>query len=156
MHFECEIQARIRDINLGGHVDNVEALRVVDEARLLFFGVRPQHGMPGIPGVLSDLPERVGPLVGSLRAEYRSEMRFAPHQPFRLRLWVGHLGGSSFTVQTELFTVGAGGGETPAMVAESAVILWDFATDQAWTIAGPTRERLAEHLGTPVELRPRP
>ena len=31
--FECEIQARLRDINLGGHVDNVEAIRILDEAR---------------------------------------------------------------------------------------------------------------------------
>ena len=32
--FECEIQARLRDINLGGHVDNVEAIRVLDEAQI--------------------------------------------------------------------------------------------------------------------------
>ena len=31
--YECEIQARLRDVNLGGHVDNVEAMRIVDEAR---------------------------------------------------------------------------------------------------------------------------
>ena len=31
--FECEVPARLRDINLAGHVDNVEAMRVLDEAR---------------------------------------------------------------------------------------------------------------------------
>ena len=31
--FTTEIQARYRDINLAGHVDNVEAVRVLDEAR---------------------------------------------------------------------------------------------------------------------------
>ena len=35
--FDCEIQTRFRDVNLGGHVDNVEAIRIIDEARILFF-----------------------------------------------------------------------------------------------------------------------
>ena len=156
MKFECEVQARVRDINLGGHVDSVEALRVIDEGRMLFFGIRPQHGMPGLPGVLVDLPDGVGPLVGGHRAEYRTEMRFAPHQPFRLRLWLGHLGGSSFTVQTELFTAGAGAGEHPAVVAESAVILWDFGADAAWQIEGRVREQLSSYVEDPLPLRDRP
>ena len=33
--FTTEIQARYRDINLAGHVDNVEAVRVLDEADLV-------------------------------------------------------------------------------------------------------------------------
>ena len=61
--FECEIQARLRDVNLGGHVDNVEALRVLDEARLLFFRWAPLAGDER-PGLFREVPSGIVELVG--------------------------------------------------------------------------------------------
>ena len=79
--FTTEIQARYRDINLAGHVDNVEAVRVLDEARYEFlrFAVPSRafppvrtgllHGTdPGVsePGRLAD--DRVPPSETAVRA----------------------------------------------------------------------------------------
>lgn len=114
--FECEIQARLRDVNLGGHVDNVEAIRVLDEARLLF-------------------------------------LRFVPFQPFLVRLWVSHVGRSSFSVASELRVEV---GHDPALVAETTMVLWDGAAGRAWAIDGAVRQDLTSYAGAPAALRARP
>lgn len=82
-------------------------------------------------------------------------MRFAPHQPFRVRLWVGHVGGS-FTVQSELYVTAQGEGGGPAVVAESSVVLWDTVTNRPWPIDEAVRETLNSYRGPVVSLRPRP
>lgn len=150
--FECEIQARLRDVNLGGHVDNVEALRVLDEARLLFLRYAPVPGSD-LPGVFGSLPGQVAELMGSQRVDYRAEMRFVAYQPFLVRIWVSHLGRSSFAVSYELRVHPD---EPPAIVAESSMVLWDTAAGAAWPISDAIRERLASYSGEPVALRERP
>ena len=70
---EVEIQARLRDINTGGHVDNIEAMRVLDEARIRFFGLGAMAAQAGIemePGVLDAAPAHVTNLVGGQRVDH--------------------------------------------------------------------------------------
>lgn len=153
--FECEIQARLRDVNLGGHVDNVEALRVLDEARLLFFRHAPLVGGSGSdrPGLFRELPAGIVELVGSQRIDYHAEMRFVAFQPFLVRMWVGHVGRSSMAVSYELRVAP---GQPPAIVAESSVVFWDPAAGSSWAISDEVRATLASYAGEPVELRERP
>lgn len=151
--FECEIQARLRDVNLGGHVDNVEALRVLDEARLLFFRHAPLAGGEGRPGLFRDVPSGIVELVGSQRIDYNAEMRFVAYQPFLVRIWVGHVGRSSFSVSYELRVVTEG---APAIVAESSVVFWEPAAGRSWAMSDAVRDTLLAHAGEPVELRERP
>lgn len=149
--FECQIQARLRDINLGGHVDNVEAIRILDEARLLFHRhaeLDPPTGPR--PGLLGGLPDGVAELVGSQRVDYHAEMRFVAFQPFLLRLWVQRVGGSSFTVATEMRVAAD---HEPALVAATTVVLWDHATQASWPMTDPVRAALARYQGAPVSLR---
>ncbi len=150
--FECEIQARLRDVNLGGHVDNVEALRVLDEARLLFFRYAPLPGSDR-PGLFRDVPEGVVELVGSQRIDYRAEMRFVAYQPFVVRMWVAHIGGSSFSVDYELVV---DRDQPPAIAAESTVVFWNTAAGSSWAISDEVRATLRAYSGAPVALRERP
>ena len=151
--FDCEIQARYRDVNLGGHVDNVEAIRVIDEARIQFlrFARLPAEDADGTaPGLLADLPSGVVELVGSQRVDYHAEMRFAPFQPFLVRIWVSRIGRSSFSVATE---VRVEPGHEPAVVAETALVLWDHNTQSSWQHSDAVRRSLQRYLGEPVALR---
>jgi acyl-CoA thioester hydrolase len=151
--FECEIQVRLRDVNLGGHVDSVEAIRVVDEARLLFLRYA-DLDVPGPrDGVLAAIPDDVSELVGSQRVDYHSEMRFVPFQPFLMRLWVAHIGRSSFTVATELRVAAD---HPPALVAETTVVCWDHAAQASWPIDDAVRAGLERYAGPPAALRDRP
>lgn len=151
MAFDIEIQARMRDINLAGHVDNVEAIRIIDEARLLF--LRAGDPSRGIAPVLAALPDGVSELVGSQRVDYRDEMRFVAFQPFLVRLWTGHVGRSSFTVEYELRIAA---GHPPAIVGETACVFWDSATQASWPLSDEVRAALEAHLAEPVALRGRP
>jgi len=151
--FDCEIQARYRDVNLGGHVDNVEAIRLIDEARIQFLRFAPLPGAEregGAPGLLGDLPSGVVELVGSQRVDYHSEMRFAPFQPFLVRIWVTRVGGSSFSVATE---VRVEPGHEPALVAETALVLWDQGSQSSWPMTDDVRRSLGRYLGETVPLR---
>jgi acyl-CoA thioester hydrolase len=150
-HFDCEIQARLRDVNLGGHVDNVEAIRVVDEARVLFLRYATLGEHAG--GALRDVPDHVSELVGSQRVDYHSEMRFVAYQPFLIRLWVSHVGRSSFTVSAELRVEA---GHPPALSSETSLVLWDRRTAAPWPASDDVRRALQEHVGPPVALRARP
>ncbi|QSR28691.1 hypothetical protein CFH99_24015 [Nocardioides aromaticivorans] len=153
--FECEIQARLRDVNLGGHVDNVEALRVLDEARLLFFRHAPLAGGSAgdRPGLFREVPSGIVELVGSQRIDYHAEMRFVAFQPFVVRMWVGHVGRSSMSVSYELRIAPD---QPPAIVAESSVVFWDPAAGSSWAISDEVRATLASYTGAPVALRERP
>lgn len=149
--FECEIQARLRDINLGGHVDNVEAIRILDEARILFHhhaDLAPPAGERA--GLLGALPDGVAELTGSQRVDYHAEMRFVPFQPFLLRLWIQRVGRSSFTLATELRVAA---GHEPALVAATTLVLWDHATQASWPMSDEVRAALLRYAGEPVVLR---
>lgn len=143
--FDCEIQARLRDINLGGHVDNVEAVRIIDEARIMF--LRYAHG-----GVLSAVPAGVSELMGAQRVDYHAEMRFTPFRPFLVRLWVSHVGRSSFSVCTEMRVAPD---HAPALVADSTLVLWEQAAAASWPVTDEVRDDLERYLGPPVALRER-
>ncbi|MDQ6526158.1 thioesterase family protein [Nocardioides sp. LHD-245] len=151
--FDCEIQARMRDINLGGHVDSVEALRVLDEARLLFFRHARLSAGDERRGLLRDLPSGVTELVGAQRVDYHAEMRFVAFQPFLVRTWVSHIGRSSFSVSLELRVAPD---HAPAIVAETSTVFWDTATGAAWPVSDAVRATLASYAGPPVTLRERP
>ncbi|MAY97460.1 MAG: hypothetical protein CMH84_13140 [Nocardioides sp.] len=148
--FECEIQARLRDVNLGGHVDNVEAIRILDEARILFLRFADLGTGAGRPGLLGGVPDGVAELVGSQRVDYHAEMRFAAFQSFRLRLWVPRVGRSSFTVASQL-RVEEGG--APAIVAETTCVLWDHHGQGSWAMDDAVRTTLERYAGEPVGLR---
>ncbi|MCZ4499961.1 MAG: hypothetical protein JWQ74_2516 [Marmoricola sp.] len=148
--FNCEIQARLRDINLGGHVDNVEAIRVIEEARIRFFGLtRDGEG----DALLAASPTGVTNLVASNRVDYREEMRFQSFQSFLVTMWIGHIGRSSFTVQAEVRLAGP---EHPAaVVAEASVVMWSKAEARSWELSPEVRASLERYVGTPVALRER-
>lgn len=149
--FTTEIQARYRDINLAGHVDNVEAVRVLDEARYEFLRFARLPGLPdGATGLLHGADAGVAELVASQTIEYHSEMRFVPYQPFLASLWVSRIGRSSFTVAAEL-RVEAGGG--PAAVWECVNVLWDHRAQAAWSISDAVRADLEQYAGDPVAFR---
>ncbi len=149
--FTTQIQARFRDINLAGHVDNVEAVRVLDESRYEFLRFAPLAGLPeGATGLLHALPDGVSELVASQAIEYRAEMRFVPYQPFLATLWVSRIGRSSFTVAAELRVEDGG---SPAAVWECVNVLWDHQAQASWNIDARMGADLARYLGDPVSLR---
>ncbi|MET3962622.1 acyl-CoA thioester hydrolase [Marmoricola sp. OAE513] len=148
--FDCEIQARFRDINVGGHVDNVEAVRVIDEARIQFFMFAEVHGEGSAPGLLHRKPAGIVDLMGAQRVDYHAEMRFVPFAPFLVRMWICHVGRTSFTVATEMRVAAD---HPPALVAQSTFVFWDRSTGASWPINDEVRADLEAFIGPEVGLR---
>lgn len=148
--YDCEIQVRLRDLNVGGHVDNVEVARVISEARVLFLRYADLGSEKA--GLFTELPSGVAELVASQTVEYRTEMFFAPFQPYLARLWVSKIGRTSFTLATELRTSPDG---PPTAVAETVQVMRDLNAGAAWPIGGATLATAQRFLGEPVALRPR-
>src|SRR3546814_4169357 len=92
--YDCEIQVRLRDLNVGGHVDNVEIARVISEARTLFLRFA-DIGTGERTGLLGVMPVGVVELVVSQCVEYRAEMYFSPFEPYLARMWVSRIGTTS-------------------------------------------------------------
>lgn len=145
--YECEIQVRLRDLNVGGHVDNVEVARVISEARILF--VRFADLGDGPTGLFGAMPAGIGELVAAQAVEYRSEMFFSPFEPYLVRMWVSGIGGTSFRLSTEIRTNPDG---PPAAVAETVQVLRDR-DGKGWPIDEQGRAMLTRFLGDPVPMR---
>ena len=149
--FECEIQPRFRDLNIGNHVDSVEAIRLVDEARIQFFMFTPLGPATAYrQGLLTDVPQGVADLVVAQRIEYRGEMRFVPFRPFHVRIWVSHVGRTSFRVASELRVEQTG---APTVVAESTVALHDRSTGRGWPMTDEVLAMLERYRGAAPQFR---
>ncbi len=149
--FECEIQPRFRDLNIGNHVDSVEAIRLVDEARIQFFMFTPIGSETAYRrGLLTRVPQGVADLMAAQRIEYRGEMRFVPFRPFLVRIWVSHVGRTSFKVASELRVEPDG---VPTVVLESTIALHDRSTGGGWVITDDARELLERYRGDAPAFR---
>lgn len=151
--FRCQISVRVRDLNIAAHVDNVEVLRIVDEARQRFLGSEAIDRTRG--ALVPLLPADVVTLVASQHVQYRAELPYSS-EPFRLFLWIGYVGSSSFTVQTELRRPETADDAPADSVAETVVVLADTGTGRPWVFDDRVRSWLLARVDTPVELRPRP
>lgn len=151
--YTSEIRARYRDMNLSGHVDNVEALRVLDEARLELFHYAPLPGLPeGAVGLLHGVDAGVSELVATQTVSYHAEMRFVPYQPFHATLWLSRIGTSSLTVAGEL-RLGGEPDAPPAVVWECVNVLWNHPAQASWPISDAVRARMERYLGEPAAVR---
>ncbi|MBK9475541.1 MAG: hypothetical protein IPL94_04675 [Tetrasphaera sp.] len=149
--YETDLQMRLRDLNTAHHVDNLEVMRVADEARILFLGGA--EGVRDEPlGVLKNMPSEVMILVAAQHAEFRAQIRWQPGASYRVRSWVGHVGTSSFTVESEIRTERS----EPDAVIEATVVLLDQRTGRPWPFSGAVRRELERHRESPLTLRPRP
>lgn len=148
--FENEFQMRLRDLNTANHVDNLEIMRVADEARALFLGgVEGERGA-GF-GVLAAMPPTVVVLAAAQHAEFRAEIHWQPGASYRVRSWVGHIGSTSFTVDSEIYTVRP----DPDAVMEATMVLVDSETSRPWVLDDTVRAALTAHMAPRLTLRPR-
>ncbi|TIC81735.1 thioesterase family protein [Nocardioides sp. GY 10127] len=152
--FECEIAARVRDVNLEGHADNVELVRVLDEARFRFLRFAPLVSADGVPftGVMAAAPGHVTELVAAHHVEYRAEVPLDPNRPYLVSLRVSRVGGSSLDVGLELRLAPDA---DPCVLAETTVVLLDTTTGRPWAMDDDLRAVLSAYAGTPVPLRGR-
>jgi acyl-CoA thioester hydrolase len=140
--FCVDVPLRWSDMDAYGHVNNVQFLRLLEDARVIGF-----EGWFGQDrSVLAE-----GILVARHEIEYLAPLLFRV-PPIVVEMWATRIGGAGFDLAYEVRD-GHGPGDTVYARAETTLVLYDFATSKPRRMDPPLREVLSAHSGEPVPFR---
>jgi acyl-CoA thioester hydrolase len=157
---EVTVQLRWSDMDAYAHVNNVEMLRLLEEARIEAFWRHPPTS-DGVP-VESAWPTAVldaGPgadlstLVARQEIEYLRPLGYR-RTPVVVEMWIGHLGSASLDVCYEVRDAPSTGGGVVYARAMTTLVLVDAAGSP--TRIGPVERAAWEpYVEEPITLRRR-
>lgn len=136
------VPLRWSDMDAYGHVNNVQYLRLLEDARVIGF----REWFPGRPTMLDE-----GIVVSRHAIEYRAPLTYRP-QPVEVDMWVTRVHGAGFDLG---YTVRdpEDVGDAVYAVAETGLVLYDFASGRPRRLATEERDQLRTHAGEPVAFR---
>ncbi|KQY44513.1 thioesterase family protein [Cellulomonas sp. Root137] len=159
---EVPVQLRWSDMDAYQHVNNVEMLRLLEEARIEAFWSHPVA--PDGSRVESAWPTAVldaGPgaelstLVARQEIEYLKPLGYR-RTPVIVEMWLGHLGGASLDVCYEVRDAGDVGPERVTYArAVTTLVLVDAATGAPRRIGPEQRAAWSAYVEEPVTIRRR-
>jgi acyl-CoA thioester hydrolase len=138
---------RWSDMDAYGHVNNVQFLRLIEDARVVAFAATGSDE----GGSLVD----TGLLVARSEIEYLHPLVYRV-APVAIDLWVTDVAGASFEMGYEVLD--EGGGDEPAVVyarAETTMVIYDLVRHRPRRLAPEERQRLDAWLDGPVPWRHR-
>ncbi|MEJ5869277.1 thioesterase family protein [Pseudokineococcus sp. 5B2Z-1] len=153
---EVLVPLRWSDMDAYGHVNNVQYVRLLEDARILAF--RTPHGE-----ATSESPVRTGTIIARNEVEYLVPLKYQ-YEPVTVRLWVSRTSGASFDLGYEVRgraedapdeLSGDAEGWVVYARAESTVVLFDMDAGRPRRITPGESAMFAEMTGPPVELRRR-
>ena len=144
MPYHCDVPLRWSDMDAYGHVNNVQFLRLLEDARVVAFAewFGPEDSL---------LAE--GVLVARHEIEYLAPLEFR-HAPVAVDMWVTRLAGASYDLGYVMRDPESVGDQVYAR-AESTMVMYDFAGARPRRMTPEQRETLGQYLGEPVDLRRR-
>ena len=156
--YHVQVPLRWSDMDAYGHVNNVQFLRLLEDARVT--GFRDWFGQDR-----SLLDE--GVLVTGHEIEYRAPLRFR-HEPVLVSMWCSAIGGASFDLSYVMTDPPLEGGTVPAdhsdpgaphatvyAVALTGLVAYDFAAAAPRRLRPDERATLTRHHGDAPTLRRR-
>lgn len=150
------VPLRWSDLDAYGHVNNVEVLRLLEEARIAAFWRHPETQDEGAwpTAVLDAGPQApTHTLVARQEVEYLQPIGYQ-REPLTVEMWLGHLGGASIDVCYQV-TTHAGGDRTVLVQAITTLVLVDATTARPRRITPEERSVWETYLEEPVPLRRR-
>lgn len=152
MRLFVPVPLRWADLDAYGHVNNVEALRILEEARIAAFW---RHDEDQWPTAVLDAGPGAGThtFVASTEVEYLVPLGYH-RDPVVVETWIGHLGGASIDVCYQI-TTGSGAERVVYVQARTTVVLVDAATGRPRRIGEAERTAWLPYLEEPVRLRRR-
>jgi acyl-CoA thioester hydrolase len=141
------VPLRWSDMDAYGHVNNVQFLRLLEDARVIGF----EDWFGQDRSVLSE-----GILVARHEIEYLAPLLFRV-PPIVVEMWATKIGGAGFDLAYEVRDgrPSADGGEEDAVYAraETTLVLYDFATSTPRRMDDSLKAVLGSHSGEPVPFR---
>ncbi|WP_394940244.1 acyl-CoA thioesterase [Psychromicrobium sp. YIM B11713] len=124
MSLSLRIPMRWGDMDAYGHINNVEIVRILEEARVHAFGPPAGTGLPGIEveqPIFADLPEGIQALVVEHRIKYLSPLHYR-NLSAKVEIWVSDVKGASFTIGYAIYDAVSG---VKCVIAETTLALFD-------------------------------
>ncbi|MDC5696585.1 acyl-CoA thioesterase [Intrasporangium calvum] len=149
--YAAHVSLRWSDMDAYAHINNVQFLRLLEDARVIAF----RDWFDNPDGGRSLLDE--GVLVSRHEIEYRRPLGFR-HEPVEIRIWVSRIGGAGFDVAyivTDPKPLGDSEGETVYAVAETELALYDFEGSRPRRMRPSERTSLERQLGAVAPFRRR-
>lgn len=138
-----DVDIRWSDLDAYGHVNNVEYLRYLEEARVRAFA-----DWFGQDRTLL----REGVLVARAEIDYLAPLTFT-YEPARITMWCSHLGAASFDVA---YLVTAPNDDTRVYArAETTLVPYDLKAERPRRLSESERESLRQVSGEPADMRSR-
>lgn len=97
---EVQIPMRWGDMDAYGHINNVQVVRILEEARIAAFGPPRGTGLPGVEppvALFNAVPEGTLALIVEHRIRYVRTLEYR-NIPAVVQLWVGAVKGASFDI----------------------------------------------------------
>ncbi len=135
-----EVPIRWSDMDAYGHVNNVQYLRYLEEARVYAF----QDWFGQDRSLLDE-----GVLVARSEIDYLAPLTFS-YVPVAVTMWCSRISGASFDIA---YVVGMRGSEVTFAHAESTLVTYDLDRGSPRRLGDRERAALTELLGDPVRLR---
>lgn len=146
-----EVPLRWGDMDAYGHINNVEIVRILEEARVHAFGPPAGTGLPGVEvelPIFADLPPSTQALVVEHRVKYLSPLNYR-NIPVRVQVWVSAIKGASFTVAYAIFDPVT---DTKCVVAETTLAFFHEESQTLMRLS-PAKKELLEPLRGPANFR---
>ncbi|HEY3534624.1 MAG TPA: acyl-CoA thioesterase [Pedococcus sp.] len=140
--YRVDVPLRWSDMDAYGHVNNVQFLRLLEDARVIGFAEWFGHDR----SVLAE-----GILVARHEIEYLAPLLYRV-PPIVVEMWATRIGGAGFDLAYEVRD-GAGDEDVVYARAETTLVLYDFVTSTPRRMDAPLREVLQAHSGDPVPFR---
>lgn len=152
MILEIPVHLRWSDMDAYGHVNNVEFLRLLEQARIsAFWHVDGRADAPGTAILDASGSAGLVTLVARQEIEYLAPLEYQP-EPIVVKLWLAHLGGASIDVCYEVCD--AARTKTYAR-AVTTLVLIDTATSSPRRIGPREREAWEPYVDEPIKFRRR-
>lgn len=142
--YTVDVPLRWSDMDAYGHVNNVQFLRLLEDARVIGF----TQWFGGRFDVLAN-----GVIVARHEIEYLAPLEFR-HAPVHIDMWVTRIAGASYDLGYEIRDP-VGVGDVLYARAETTLVAYDFAAHRPRKLNEVEREVLGGVLGDPVPMRRR-
>ncbi|HRO31685.1 MULTISPECIES: thioesterase family protein [Micrococcaceae] len=122
-----DVPVRWGDMDAYGHVNNVQVAAILEEVRILAFGVPAGTGAPGAGApvnLLDGMPDSVQVLISEHRIRYRRPLEYR-NVPVRAWVWVAAAKGASIEIA---YSLRDGVDGTECVTATSTMVFVDSAT----------------------------
>lgn len=145
----CRVPMRWGDMDPYGHVNNVEVVRLLEEARIAALGVPVGTGDQVDPPLIpffSALPEGTQALITENRIKYLRSLEYR-NTPVEVRVWVVSARGGALTLGFEITDVVT---RRACVRAETQLAFFVPVTGTVLRITPEQQEMLAPYAGPPL------